>query len=80
MEKRSDQVLGRFASVTTLSKEHKCRQCGKRFEIPAAEMWVYKRPAKGEKYAYFCSWSCLRAWDRAAEEKRSRKDKENREE
>ena len=42
---------------------HKCKQCGKRFE--GAKEWAYKDVSKGMKRAiYFCSWRCLREFDK----------------
>ena len=42
---------------------HKCRQCGKRFE--GSVEWAYKE-SKGKKkgFIYFCSWRCLREFDK----------------
>lgn len=42
---------------------HKCRQCGKRFE--GSIEWAYKE-SKGKKkgFIYFCSWRCLREFDK----------------
>ena len=41
---------------------HKCPVCGKRTVILYPQLWVYKRFD-----TYFCSWSCLRAYDRKGE-------------
>ena len=42
-------------------KERKCSTCGKRFIL--REGWVFKRTSgNGEKL--FCSWGCMRKWDK----------------
>ena len=46
----------------------KCRECGKMFDVLWPEMYRYKRGA-GTNYTYFCSWGCLRAYDKKMEEK-----------
>ena len=42
----------------------KCAQCGQSFEMTKEH--AYKR-VKRDHYAVFCSWSCMRAWDRDRE-------------
>ena len=51
------------------SSERKCPQCGKMFFLDDPTQWAYKRLIKGHK-KFFCSWSCVRAYDRKQEEKR----------
>ena len=51
----------------------KCRVCGKTFDVLWPEMWRYKRGTDA-KYTYFCSWKCLREYDRKAEEKKMEKE------
>lgn len=51
----------------------KCKTCGREFNVLFEEDWVYKRTHAhmkdlGSRY-YFCSWSCLRAYDREQEKK-----------
>ena len=46
----------------------KCRECGKTFDVLWPEMYRYKR-GTGTNYTYFCSWGCLRAYDRKTEGK-----------
>ena len=62
-----------------------CHTCGKVCVPPLKTMWAYRRePLKaerkpGEYTVYFCSWGCLRKYDRAREkrpETRGRKKKE----
>lgn len=43
-------------------ESRKCPICGKEF-YPSGR-WAYKKLGK-----YFCSWSCLRKWEKANEEK-----------
>ena len=49
--------------------EHKCGTCKKWFLITDLSQWVYKRPYKG-RTKLFCSWTCMRAFDRKMEEQR----------
>ena len=42
----------------------KCAQCGKKSVVLYPHLWVYKRETK-----FFCSWSCLRAYDKQRREK-----------
>lgn len=45
-----------------------CAFCGKGFEVLYPHLWRYKRGCRpGMKY--FCSWSCLRAYDERKNEK-----------
>ena len=45
-----------------------CPVCGKQFAVLYPHLWRYKRPRRsGEDY--FCSWGCLRAWDKEGEQK-----------
>lgn len=46
----------------------KCRECGKMFDVLWPEIWRYRR-GNGTNYTYFCSWGCLRAYDRETEGK-----------
>ena len=39
-----------------------CGKCGKEFVILYPHLWSYRREDK-----VFCSWKCLRAWDRGKE-------------
>lgn len=47
-----------------------CYRCGKEFYPEKLDNWVYKRYAYKveragcEKRRYFCSWGCMRAYDR----------------
>lgn len=47
-----------------------CHECGKVFVPPVREMWAYKKGSKvnwkltGVYRLYFCSWKCLRAYER----------------
>ena len=42
----------------------KCAQCGKKSVVLYPHLWAYKRETK-----FFCSWSCLRAYDKQRREK-----------
>ena len=51
-----------------------CAQCGK-FGYKNAT-WAYKRTnvkGKKEKVVYFCSYSCMRAWDKEHEKAKGEK-------
>lgn len=45
-----------------------CKQCGRLFFIPCYTDYVYKRDK-----LVFCSWSCMRAYDRARELKKEKR-------
>ena len=56
--------------------ERKCPQCGKIHYPIDLENYAYKRIRclKGtERLLYFCSWSCLRAYEKEQEEKKKAK-------
>ena len=41
-----------------------CDSCGKTWMLRIdTDGWAYKLPDKNH-YAYFCSWGCLRAWEK----------------
>ena len=39
-----------------------CPVCGKMFICPNSRHWVYQ--LKQNKSLFFCSWTCIRAWER----------------
>ena len=47
-----------------------CFQCKKVFIPPVKTLWAYKRGNKsnrrqnGQYLVYFCSWNCMRAYDK----------------
>ena len=45
--------------------EKKCHMCGKGFVVLHVDMWTYKRSER-----YFCSYKCMRAFDKRKEERR----------
>lgn len=45
-----------------------CPVCGKQFAVLYPHLWRYKRPKRGGEH-YFCSWGCLRAYDKEGEQK-----------
>ena len=53
---------------------YKCKVCGKDFYIPNKREWAYKRGYGGHgkgctgKEKFFCSWSCLRVYDKKMED------------
>lgn len=49
--------------------EHKCPVCDKVFLITDVSQWVYKR-IDGSSPKYFCSWTCMRKYDKKMEIKR----------
>ena len=46
--------------------DRKCKICGNVFSVLHPDRWAYKRGCRGH-YEYFCSWRCLRAYDKANE-------------
>lgn len=42
--------------------KRKCPVCGKRFEC--GTLYAYKRARRHNMFFYFCSWKCLRQYDR----------------
>jgi hypothetical protein len=55
-----------------------CGYCGKEFFVPIVNEWVYRRkdfialPKTGE-LKFFCSWGCMRKFDKEYEEKLNEK-------
>lgn len=47
--------------------EKDCPVCGKHFAMSRIDLWAYKRQ-ENHQDNYFCSWSCLRAYDKQKEE------------
>lgn len=45
----------------------RCTQCGKDFDILYPDLWAYKTGSK-----FFCSWHCLRAYERKEEDEMAR--------
>ena len=52
----------------------KCKRCKKMFFMPLASDWTYKkyRPSGNGLY-YFCSWKCLRDYEKDHETKHEKK-------
>lgn len=48
--------------------EKACTNCGRHFGVLHTDLWAYKRGC-----SYFCSWKCLRAFDKSKEGTRMRK-------
>lgn len=49
---------------------NKCQKCGKQFMIPYEPEYAYKRNT-----IVFCSYSCMRAYDKELEKKRAEEKK-----
>lgn len=64
---RAQYMLGSF---------HKCPICKKKFWVPVASDWVYVRYPKSASRRMFCSWKCVREYDRQREEKKRQRLKE----
>ena len=48
----------------------KCAVCKKQFDVLYPDLWRYKRGDGGNIRAWFCSWKCLREYDRKNEAKK----------
>ena len=47
----------------------KCPVCGKEFDVLWPDLWRYKRNGGTANYwKYFCSWGCLRKYDKGREQ------------
>jgi len=44
-----------------------CKQCGKLIIVRNPDEWAYRY--KGKRLWYFCSWHCLRAFEKEKNEK-----------
>lgn len=53
-------------------EDRTCRSCGKKFTVPQASIWQYKK-RRGKVTLYFCTWSCMRAFERKEEEMKMNK-------
>lgn len=53
--------------------ERRCSRCGKEFLIHDGE-WAY-RGSEGKNAKIFCSWKCLRAWEKEKPTKIDRREK-----
>ncbi len=56
----------------------KCPECGKLFDVPYPDLWVYKGEVWKKRShttgwshttGYYCSWTCFRAEERRQEER-----------
>lgn len=59
--------------LPSLTIESVCAHCGKRFERPSADGWVYRgRSKKGAvlKSVIYCSYGCMRAAEKEKEHRR----------
>ena len=55
-------------------KERECWRCGKQFIVHNADEWVFRREVR-RRDRLFCSWSCVKAFDREKGSKADRRDK-----
>lgn len=46
-----------------------CTVCGKEFTVLYPQLYRFKRGGAKGKTNWFCSWGCLRAWDKEGEQK-----------
>lgn len=52
-------------SVTKILTEHKCKNCKSEIQSIGYNMREYKYKMKyRDKTIYFCSWNCMRKWQR----------------
>ena len=59
MSSKHNADMGGFLNTRT------CPVCGKTFYVHATDTWAYKSYNKQKKRpAYFCSWHCLRAFQK----------------
>lgn len=49
--------------MSEFAETKKCVTCGKKVNITYPRQWAYKRAKPNGTHYFFCSWSCLRAWD-----------------
>ncbi len=67
----------KVGSTCNFSRMCNCGECGKEFFVPVINEWVYKRKdymgSEKEETKFFCSWKCLRSFDREYEEKKRAK-------
>lgn len=54
-----------YGEIAKLLLETECAECRKIFERPTKREWGYKRGSSHKGTClFFCSWSCLRKYDR----------------
>ena len=45
-----------------------CPICGREFYVSSVDAWTYKKyPKKVGKTILFCTWTCMRKWERSHE-------------
>lgn len=52
-----------MSETTTWLDGKDCYRCGRHFDVLRPELWAYTGQADGKRQ-WFCSWKCLRAWQR----------------
>lgn len=54
-----------------------CPVCGREFSVDLPAEWAYQktiaRRSRSSVVLYFCSWGCMRKWEKEKEEKHERK-------
>lgn len=53
---------------------HKCAICGKSVYVPCPDLWTYKRVFRegdNSYYKWFCSYHCVREYDREKDRKKT---------
>lgn len=63
----------------TAGTRKSCVVCGKQFTVWVDGDWAYRKyqgTGKKQKRLYFCTWSCLRAWEKENEQEKARRKKE----
>lgn len=59
----------------TAGTRKNCHNCDKEFTIWLESDWAYKKHmghGKNERTLYFCTWSCLRAWEKENDRKKGK--------
>lgn len=51
----------------------KCKTCGKEIWTPRLTQWGYKKKTYSNMYHYFCSYHCLREYEKEQAPKRNYK-------
>ena len=57
---------------TDQSMYHSCEECGKRFYVGIVDKWAWQKRkyGSGNKTAWFCSYKCMRAYEKKREKPR----------
>lgn len=55
--------------------ENECPICGRKFYYYSADEWAYKKYDKNNHMRYFCSWGCMRKWEKENANNKSKRKK-----